>query len=655
MNKLVLSTLLSLFLCTATLHPARADDAEAVVTVTNGGEPVPNNSQIQIRPAGEHNGGAVTWGTGGSVIKMPAGTYDVQVTFSDGAAEKTIWLDGQTISGHYEKTVEIGMPVASVTYHLTNNGEDAKGNTQVHLYVAGHRDGGGITWAGSGDTMRIAAGAYDVHATFEDGAAHQDIWLDNQQFTGKVDKTVDFSMKVASVTYHLTNNGDDAKGNAQVHLYPAGHRDDNITWGGSGDAMRIPAGAYDVHATYEDGAAHQDMWLENQQFDGTVDKSVDFAVNVASVTYHLTNNGEDAKGHAQVHLYPAGHRDDNITWGGSGDEMRIPAGAYDVHATYEDGAAHQDMWLENQQFAAGKIEKTVDFAEFVARVTYHITNDGEDAKGRALVHIFPAGKHDDNITWAGSGEEMRLQAGTYDLAFSYNEGLVNKQIWQNGEALAGKIDKTVELGIVLAHPTVNATLNGADVGNKASIHFTPAGTDNELGQVPAGTATVVEAGRYDLAATMPGAEGMLAGTAIAGKQTLTIAMQPLKTEQLKVGGPLPKACTIEVYGVNFDFDKSVLRPDSEPMLKSVLKLFTGTPSFSAEVGGHTDNIGKPDYNLKLSDARADAVKDWLVSHGVAATRVSARGYGDTRPLVPNDTDANRFKNRRVELKRNNCH
>jgi len=90
------------------------------------------------------------------------------------------------------------------------------------------------------------------------------------------------------------------------------------------------------------------------------------------------------------------------------------------------------------------------------------------------------------------------------------------------------------------------------------------------------------------------------------------------------------------------------------MLKQVLALFTSTPSFSAEVSGHTDNVGTPDYNLKLSDARAAAVKAWLVQQGVAAARLTSRGYGDTRPLVPNTTDENRFKNRRVELRRANC-
>ncbi len=88
---------------------------------------------------------------------------------------------------------------------------------------------------------------------------------------------------------------------------------------------------------------------------------------------------------------------------------------------------------------------------------------------------------------------------------------------------------------------------------------------------------------------------------------------------MEVGGPPPKTCTLEIYGVNFDFNKSTLRPDSEPVLQQILALFTSDPSYSAEVGGHTDNIGKEAYNMKLSGARADAVKAWLVAHGVAAS------------------------------------
>ncbi|HET6632290.1 MAG TPA: OmpA family protein [Rhodanobacteraceae bacterium] len=123
---------------------------------------------------------------------------------------------------------------------------------------------------------------------------------------------------------------------------------------------------------------------------------------------------------------------------------------------------------------------------------------------------------------------------------------------------------------------------------------------------------------------------------------------------LQIGGPPPKTCKIEVYGVNFDFNQSTIKPESEPVLQQVLALFEADPSYNAEVGGHTDNIGTRAYNLTLSAARAKAVKAWLAAHGVAATRMTTRGYADTVPLVPNTTDENRAKNRRVELKKENC-
>jgi outer membrane protein OmpA-like peptidoglycan-associated protein len=123
---------------------------------------------------------------------------------------------------------------------------------------------------------------------------------------------------------------------------------------------------------------------------------------------------------------------------------------------------------------------------------------------------------------------------------------------------------------------------------------------------------------------------------------------------VQVGGPPPKACTLEVYGINFDFNKATLRPESEPVLRQLLAMFNADQNYFAELGGHTDNVGTAAYNQKLSEARAVAVKAWLVSHGIGEQRITPKGYGDTRPLVPNTTDANRFKNRRVELKRANC-
>ncbi len=117
---------------------------------------------------------------------------------------------------------------------------------------------------------------------------------------------------------------------------------------------------------------------------------------------------------------------------------------------------------------------------------------------------------------------------------------------------------------------------------------------------------------------------------------------------------LKQNCKAALYGVNFDFNKATLRPDAEPALNQLLSLLKEEPKLVVEIGGHTDNVGKPDYNLKLSDERAAAVKQWLVAHGIAASRLTSHGYGDTQPLVPNTSDENRFKNRRVEVKRTDC-
>ncbi|MGO8731344.1 MAG: OmpA family protein [Terriglobia bacterium] len=106
--------------------------------------------------------------------------------------------------------------------------------------------------------------------------------------------------------------------------------------------------------------------------------------------------------------------------------------------------------------------------------------------------------------------------------------------------------------------------------------------------------------------------------------------------------------------VLFDFDKADLLPKAIPELEKVATVLKSYPKASCTVEGHTDNKGLKEYNQKLSELRADSVKNWLLAHGVSSPRTT-RGWGATKPVAPNafpdgrDNPEGRQKNRRVEI------
>jgi outer membrane protein OmpA-like peptidoglycan-associated protein len=117
---------------------------------------------------------------------------------------------------------------------------------------------------------------------------------------------------------------------------------------------------------------------------------------------------------------------------------------------------------------------------------------------------------------------------------------------------------------------------------------------------------------------------------------------------------LKSSCHVPVYGITFDFNKTTIRPDSDAALQQITALLQADPPLKIEVQGHTDNVGGDDYNQKLSQGRADAVKAWLVAHAIPAERITTRGYGRQQPVAGNDTDEGRARNRRVEIAKADC-
>jgi OOP family OmpA-OmpF porin len=134
--------------------------------------------------------------------------------------------------------------------------------------------------------------------------------------------------------------------------------------------------------------------------------------------------------------------------------------------------------------------------------------------------------------------------------------------------------------------------------------------------------------------------------AIVASLAMFQACQNMKARCVNCG-KVVKVTTLR--GIQFDFDKAVVRPDGAKILGEDIDLIKKDKSLDVSIEGHCDAIGSDAYNQVLSEKRAKAVYDYLAQNGIEPARMKTVGYGKKKPLVPNDTPAHRDINRRVEL------
>ena len=108
--------------------------------------------------------------------------------------------------------------------------------------------------------------------------------------------------------------------------------------------------------------------------------------------------------------------------------------------------------------------------------------------------------------------------------------------------------------------------------------------------------------------------------------------------------------TIVLHNIYFEFDKNTLLQQSYKELLNLIELLREYPKMKIEIQGHTDNQGSASYNQRLSEQRAKAVVDYLISHGIEAKRLGYKGYGKENPIADNSTEEGRATNRRVAFK-----
>ena len=145
--------------------------------------------------------------------------------------------------------------------------------------------------------------------------------------------------------------------------------------------------------------------------------------------------------------------------------------------------------------------------------------------------------------------------------------------------------------------------------------------------------TFLSLGRREIAATVP----------VADEPSQSVKLT------LRYKREIPEKPFI-LAGVNFDTAKATIRPESFPRLDTVVEFMAHKKTARVEISGHTDNVGNAKSNKTLSEQRAQACRNYIVSKGIDKKRLDAVGFGDERPIAPNDTDEGRQRNRRIEAK-----
>ncbi|RSK45899.1 OmpA family protein [Hymenobacter perfusus] len=230
---------------------------------------------------------------------------------------------------------------------------------------------------------------------------------------------------------------------------------------------------------------------------------------------------------------------------------------------------------------------------------------------------------------------------------------------QEDQLLASRVQPVKEtllappVAIVAAQVTI---LKGivTDEASKQPIEATIDVVDNSLNQTIASFQSNEQSGRY-LVSLPSGVnygivvrkDGYLFHSEnfdLPAKAAYSEVVKDIALKKLDVG------VKVVLNNIFFDFDKATLRKESTNELERLQKLLVETPALRLEISGHTDNVGKAEYNKDLSQRRAKAVVDYLVAKGIDKGRLTFAGYGDTQPVASNASKAGRQLNRRTEFK-----
>lgn len=185
MKRIFLFTFVLLLFAGPQVH---ADDATVRITITNNGADVKGYGMFALYPPGEKK--AIASSSSGGVVTVPEGKYEILVRFEEGAAKKEIRLPKETLGGNVEKSVEVDLPLARVTFRITDSGDPTGPDGTYSIYPPGERKKE-LGYAASGESATIPVGTYDVLLRLRRGTERKSVWMLKQKLEGTVEQTMD--------------------------------------------------------------------------------------------------------------------------------------------------------------------------------------------------------------------------------------------------------------------------------------------------------------------------------------------------------------------------------------------------------------------------------------------------------------------------------
>lgn len=306
---------------------------------------------------------------------------------------------------------------AVVRFTITNHGEDVGDRGKYLIYPLGERKKD-LGYGYSGTQAKVPEGTYDILLRYHDGGVKKEVWREKKPLAGTVEETVEMDVKLAQVKYTLTNNGVAIGNKGRFLIFPAGEKKDEMADEPSGSAATVAAGVYDVLLKFKDGSVKKELWLQNQRFEGSVEKTIDVAVNLAEVVIHVTRLGQPSK-IAWCGVYAPGERDEPMAKGAGEETLPVAEGTYDIGCFYNDAGISTEQWLKNQA-VKGRTEFKLAF-DF-QRTTLKITPPPDvTSTAGSSVAVYVPGDRKRPVAKGALGDRLLLASGVYDVVMKVDK------------------------------------------------------------------------------------------------------------------------------------------------------------------------------------------------------------------------------------------